>query len=697
MFISFPGIKTIGRMALLLTLIGGAGLDVAAATDLKLGLRYDQARNGHGLSVHRLGHNYIVFFYTYQADGSPDWYLCTGPMLNGAISGDCNRFVRSADDRVEAEPAALGSFFLDFVNAAEHRACSDSVDRADAEDLAVFAWSKSKTEYIEHCTEYLQFGNEYPDPYYGGVWYGQDDGRYGCTISHRDSVSAAICYYYDGAGQPRWALGVADSTEPRIELVHYDGYCRQCEMQPLVARSAGTLTLQWDHPAAPTGSFGLAQLDLVYPTGAGGQFNQSFALHRISDGQTLGEHAIGESPTLGAAQLQQANGDLDQFVNQLLVQHPDPFHGLSLAQFEGLVEAIRNRLPLLKRTQFIVEIARVAAQLSRRGRDGHTNAIPLASSMLPLQLYRFADGMFVVDALPPHEGLIGQRIESVGDLPMVDVERWFELLAPRDNGSTVDWLLPIMMLFGDLWSGLNIADSDGAVRLAMVDQQGNRSTVSPLPISLDQYSAWKALGRNTLPATEALYLSNTDRAFWATYLSDSQTYFIQFNEVVAVDGQGVLLRSFSDQVATVIADLNPRRVVVDLRHNNGGNNTVYGPLLEALISDDNAQANGRLFVLIGRQTFSAGMNFATDLEQGSRAVFAGEISGGSPNQYGDSEPTLLSYSGMLMNISTIYHQFASADDPRSAITPTIFRQLNAFEYAAGSDPVLDAVIAAPAE
>ena len=50
-------------------------------------------------------------------------------------------------------------------------------------------------------------------------------------------------------------------------------------------------------------------------------------------------------------------------------------------------------------------------------------------------------------------------------------------------------------------------------------------------------------------------------------------------------------------------------------------------------------------LLIGRLTFSAAANFATELEQNTGATFAGEAMGGSPNLYGDARPTDLPYGG----------------------------------------------------
>ena len=64
----------------------------------------------------------------------------------------------------------------------------------------------------------------------------------------------------------------------------------------------------------------------------------------------------------------------------------------------------------------------------------------------------------------------------------------------------------------------------------------------------------------------------------------------------------------------------------------GGDNTTYGPLLQAL--RDN-RLKGRLSVIIGCETFSAATNFATEVEKDTDAVLVGEPTAGRPNLYGD--------------------------------------------------------------
>jgi hypothetical protein len=98
-------------------------------------------------------------------------------------------------------------------------------------------------------------------------------------------------------------------------------------------------------------------------------------------------------------------------------------------------------------------------------------------------------------------------------------------------------------------------------------------------------------------------------------------------------------------------------------------------------------------VLISRSTFSAAANFITDLEQRTRAVFAGEVSGGSPNIYGDATGVDLPVAGVNVNIATKYWQKSFAADTRVGIAPKIAVPLTSTAFFRNGDPVLAAALA----
>ena len=135
-------------------------------------------------------------------------------------------------------------------------------------------------------------------------------------------------------------------------------------------------------------------------------------------------------------------------------------------------------------------------------------------------------------------------------------------------------------------------------------------------------------------------------------------------------------------------------LIVDVRHNSGGNSNIYPPLLRVLSYFQESAPDHRIFFLAGRNTFSAAQNFSTNVERLTNAIFVGEPTGASPNFVGEG-PNLfeLPYSRAQVSISNWYHQFSFWSDTRSWIAPAIPVELSSADYFANRDPVLDAVLA----
>ncbi len=257
------------------------------ADEVLAGLGWDHAHNGHGFDLHKSGDQWILYFYTYDEAGNPEWYVGVGEMQYETIAGDffLIRYDPDQDPPQSADPDFSGRFFLDFSATAVEQACDDGVDRDQAEQVALFEWRIGE-ETGSWCTELLRFGDgPGGGPYLGGVWYaGEEDPGYGVTMAHMDHRLVAIAYYYDSEGNPRWALGTAAEDDPVVKLNHFYGYCRGCVPQPLETKSAGTLELDWAEGNEPGGGSDFAALHLDYPTFPGGRFEREFTLYRLSDG-----------------------------------------------------------------------------------------------------------------------------------------------------------------------------------------------------------------------------------------------------------------------------------------------------------------------------------------------------------------------------------------------------------------------------
>lgn len=188
--------------------------------------------------------------------------------------------------------------------------------------------------------------------------------------------------------------------------------------------------------------------------------------------------------------------------------------------------------------------------------------------------------------------------------------------------------------------------------------------------------------------SEQLYLQrHLDDSFWFTEFEN--TLFIQYNLTFATTAGGLSMSAFARQLEDALAARPYARVILDMRHNGGGNNTTYPPLLRVLRG---LPAETTLVVLTSRHTYSAAVNLAVDLERSVPVTFVGEPTGGRPNLFSDARIVRLPNSGLVANISSRYWQKSDADDPREAVMPDVVVPVLSEDWFGGRDAALEAAL-----
>ena len=364
---------------------------------------------------------------------------------------------------------------------------------------------------------------------------------------------------------------------------------------------------------------------------------------------------------------------------------------MSRTRFHAEVEALARRAPSISRDELLVGVLRIIALLGPR--NGHTGLFPgdpgnvAPFHLYPIRLYRFADGVFVVDA--KDESLVRDRLVAVGGVPVEKVFQLVNPLTPHDNASNTRGMAPHFAITAEVLSGLGITDGAGPTTFTFQRPGGEPVDVTLTPIPSPQYASEFADPLHghypsVLPSTsKPLYLANSGKALWARTLVGGRAVYVGYNAVVSP--APAILR----KIGRLARAPRTRRVIVDVRLNGGGDNTTYGPLLE-LFRSPAVNRRGRLYLLTGRATFSAAANFAAEIDRDTRATIVGEPTGGGVETYGDTTPVLLPSLGWYVYVAARYHaRTRGPNDHRLAIAPDIRVDLTSTQYFAGRDPVLE--------
>jgi hypothetical protein len=388
--------------------------------------------------------------------------------------------------------------------------------------------------------------------------------------------------------------------------------------------------------------------------------------------------------------------DLAIFREQMPKIHGDLFHTMTPQQFNDAIDALEESLPGLDSNQVKVGILRLVAMVH----DGHTRVRQetLGNHMLPVQLYFFAEGLYVEAAARQYASLVGGRVKRIGAMSPEDVYGAVRQLIPidGDNEYRRKLLAPDLMVDPEVLQAIGAAASAESVPLT-VEKDGREITVGlPAgPFRPWNNHGWPKHPEGWVDAAEhgepvPLWLQHSDRNYWHTYLDDGKTLYIQYNEVEDESGGEPISKYFP----TLLSEAERKRVdkvILDLRLNGGGNNYLNRPIWHALLKSERLNQKGMLWVIIGPKTFSAATSCVDEFELNTNAIFAGEPTGESPNQWGDPTDLKLPNSGIVIQASTLWWQLEDPRDHRSYRKPDLPVPLTFADYAKGIDPVMQAI------
>ncbi len=401
-----------------------------------------------------------------------------------------------------------------------------------------------------------------------------------------------------------------------------------------------------------------------------------------------------DRPTLQDETAQSAwRDDLNQMYTKMQSAHPDLFWRTPQADFEKLVTNLDVDIPYLTDEQIKIRLMQIVTLV-----DGHTQIgifqPALNFHLYGLRLYTFNDGIYVVDAQPQYKEAVGKKLVAIGGMDVNSVYQKVATVAQHDNDTMLMLTTAFYMVVPEVLHALGITDNMNQPAFMVENATGERFTFNPTPLTLDEYLRWGNGYFITLPPNpDVLYLQHQyDEAFWFTYLADSKTLYIQYNEVRQSTATGKTMQQFADELEAFVKTKPIDGTVVDMRHNAGGDNHFYPPLLHLLQQNETLNRPDKLYVIIGRMTLSAAVNFVTELEQSVHPIFVGEPTGAPPNLYADARPLILSHSKIQVDVSSHYIQKSTSDDTRLAITPSISTPLSSTDYFNGRDSALEAIV-----
>ncbi len=427
-------------------------------------------------------------------------------------------------------------------------------------------------------------------------------------------------------------------------------------------------------------------LELGYRDRAGIDADECFAALR--DDPALAE--LRSVPDVSAMTRDEGwRADLAFLAGEVKRLHYDPYRGHSPQAFDALVRELHDTIPHLSDVQVVLGVMRLMSRLG----DGHSLVDDWDRPEFedaPLDFYLFEEGLFVTAAAPAYTDLVGAQVVSIGNHDVDEVIMALEPFVSRDNDMWLRLIAPHFIRKPHILHALGLTAQPDHLPLILRSNAGEtyRAEVPhagaiPWPLPED----WPTVPKR---AGELPRWLRDDGPYWYEHLADEKTVYVQHKSVA--DKEGDPFEAFVGRLFDVIEQHEVTKLVLDLRRNGGGDTLLLEPLVKGLMRSSRVNRRGHLFIIVGRNTFSAAMNEATLLERFTEAIFVGEPTGSSPNFVGETVYLTPPYSKLKVSISDLYWQTSWPSDHRRWLAPSIYVPPTFTAYRENRDQALEAAL-----
>ena len=347
----------------------------------------------------------------------------------------------------------------------------------------------------------------------------------------------------------------------------------------------------------------------------------------------------------------------------------------SREQFESLIADAMAAVDMMSPADLELEVMRAVTVAC----NGHTSVRSLRFlRLLPVRSWWFADGLYIVSAHREFARLLGARINKLGNLTP---EHALAAVAPYIAGTEqrIRYLSAFYLMSPDVLYRIGASDEPDAVTVTfrLRAETAQQMRLGPAPsfdpgvkTSGEEYFGYSAL----IPSDAALtgrwlhvldpltdrplaYRQPADMS--SSWIGDgTKVLYVRSNQALSSDQTPLDEKLVFELVQNEVVPRRPKYAIVDLRLNQGGNffNTIlFTQALPRMLPPD-----GRIFVLVGRATFSAALVTAAMLKAngGDRTVLIGETMGDADRFWAEGGNKTLPHSKIEVRYSDGFHDWA---------------------------------------
>lgn len=393
--------------------------------------------------------------------------------------------------------------------------------------------------------------------------------------------------------------------------------------------------------------------------------------------------------------------DLDFLARRMKQMHWDLYANIPKDKFLAEIDALKSAAASgLSEDRLRARLSKLLASVG----DGHTTLAAYADGekslhRIPLHLWTFPDGVYVIGAPETNKELVGAKLTKIGAMKADDASLALRQFCSVDNEMGYLYAIPARMVqpaaLQEIGATGATVGSDIEYTFRFADGTEKPVKLAPVAMPRDGFGKSRLFRKGYIyanadaKAPTPLYQQDPEKPLTLKYLDDQRAVYFGFQAVSGNEGES--FKHVIESMNSLIEEKSPDYLIIDMRLNGGGNTGLVAPFIESVIRNAKLNQPGKLFVIIGRNTFSAAQNTVNMLEKFTNATFVGEPTGSRPAFVGESTYVLLPYSKLRVHCSSRYWQVLDSTDHRTWVQPQIAAEMTFNDFAENRDPSMEAI------
>lgn len=361
--------------------------------------------------------------------------------------------------------------------------------------------------------------------------------------------------------------------------------------------------------------------------------------------------------------------DLNHLYDKMQKKHVDLYHQASQEQLDSAFNRLMVDIPHLQNHEILVRMAQFVALVG----DGHTSFFPgnqrkMWFRFLPVKFWYFPDGIRVIDVSEPYLSLLGKKLLKIGNVSVDEAYARIATTIGVDNDVEFQYSIPFQFVRPELLQALDIIESSDSVYMEFEGDVG----ITFASIVKDEWHDldWRCAngiypdGKSPSQRLDFLFASDLTlehlkerKYYWYVFLEEKEAIYFQYN-VCWDQKKRPTFKDVAQEMLTTFDSADVNKLIIDVRQNSGGEPLIAKYLVDELNNRKSGFDNKRVYVLVGRRTYSAALTNALQLRKAG-SIVVGEPSRGKPNNPSEGRDIIMKSMSMWATVST---QFVERDE-----------------------------------